>query len=67
MEWQEQPWARMIPFCLASLRMTEQNQTRKGAASRRKGRVMARKMSSRTPWTAMPMMRNGSKISQMKG
>src|SRR5580692_4987909 len=51
----------------SSLRMTNAHQMRNGAASRRKGRVMARKTSSRTPWTATPTMRNGSRSSQTKG
>src|ERR1017187_2589546 len=42
-------------------------QMRNGAASRRKGSVMARKITSRTPWTATPRIRNGSKSSQMNG
>src|ERR1700678_2164017 len=40
---------------------------RNGAASRRNGSVMARKMTSSTPWTATPTMRKGSSSSQMNG
>src|SRR5579864_7715215 len=40
---------------------------RNGAASRRNGSVITRKITSRTPWTATPMMRNGSNNSQTNG
>src|ERR1700685_2864057 len=49
-----------------SCRLSEAH-TRNGAANRRNGSVIARNTTSSTPCTAIPTMRNGSRISQTNG
>lgn len=46
---------------------TETSYTRNGAANSRNGSVIAKNITSKTPWTATPTMRNGSRISHTNG